>query len=206
MNVLVLGASGRTGSLIVSELFGQGHQATVLAREPRRVRSHAGRVRIYKGSVFDAESLDLAMAGQHAVIYALAHDNIFPPITFYRESTRLVLASMRKHLVQRLICITAFGVGDSRGHGNWLYENVLARHVLADKSEQEDLIRASSCDWIIVRPARLVDGKATRHYEATHSLSSLRRAGRISRADLAQFCVSQLASDEFLHKTPLLSY
>lgn len=209
MNVLVLGASGRTGSLIVSEVFRQGHEATALARHPRRVRSHAGRVRIFKGSIFDPAALDLAMAGQDAVIYAAGHHQILRPVTFYAESTRLVLSSMQKHAVRRLVCITALGAGESRGHGNWLYARVLAplflRHALADKSAQEQLIQASDREWVIVRPAPLFDGLPTRDYAVIATPQSGDRVSRISRADLAEFCVSQLSSDEFLYHMPLLS-
>jgi len=210
VNVLVLGASGRTGALIVSEVFRQGHEASALTRHPKNVRSHAGRVRIFKGDIFDEGALDLAMARQHAVIYALGMRKFFGPVKFYSESTRLVLAAMQRHNTKRLVCITALGVGESRGCGDWLHERLLApillRNTLADKTAQEKLIRDSDREWVIVRPARLYDGLPTRAYAVIAIPQPGDRASRICRADVAEFCVAQLASDEFLRCTPLLSH
>ena len=210
MKVLVLGASGRTGCLIVSEVFRQGHEGTALTRHPKKVRSHAGRLRIYKGAVSDPEALDLAMAGQDAVVYALGCKISLKPVTFFSETTRLVLDSMRNHNVRRLVCITAAGIGDSKGHGGDVLENPLvgfaAKQICLDKERQEQMIRGSDREWVIVRPALLLDGKATRQYSALSILEPEDEATRISRADVAEFCVSQLTSDEFLYQTPLLTY
>src|SRR5260370_14208259 len=125
MKVLVLGARGRTGRLIVSEIYRQGHDATAIVREARNTRSFAGRLRIFKGNVLDPEIVDLAMRGQDAVIYAVGSAISFRGVTLFSESTRILLACMRKHHVRRLIAITCVGAGDSVGHGGFFYDKIL---------------------------------------------------------------------------------
>jgi hypothetical protein len=60
--------------------------------------------------------------------------------------------------VKRLICVTGFGAGDSRGHGGFLYSvafHLLMGRVYDDKDVQERIVRRSKLDWVI---ARLRDG------------------------------------------------
>src|SRR5262249_3056165 len=65
--------------------------------------------------------------------------------------------------VKRLICVTGFGAGNSRGHGGFLYcavFHLLLGRVYDDKDVQERIVRRSKLDWVIVRPVILTDGWA----------------------------------------------
>ena len=68
---------------------------------------------------------------------------------------------MTRSGVRRLVCISALGVGDSHGHGGFIFDRLfqplLLRHAYKDKDRQEAAIRASSLDWVIVRPAMLTN-------------------------------------------------
>ncbi len=59
-------------------------------------------------------------------------------------------------------------------------------------------MRSSELDWIIVRPSGLTDKEKTATY--TYGTQTSIKAGRISRADLADFMLKQLSSNEFLNK------
>ncbi|MFM2312945.1 MAG: hypothetical protein RLZZ04_2221 [Cyanobacteriota bacterium] len=82
----------------------------------------------------------------------------------------------------------------------------LLRQVFADHVLQEDYVKQSHLDWIIVRPSAFVDGNRTGEYRhgfpGTDKISKL----EISRADVADFMVKQLTDDSYLHKTPAVSY
>ena len=111
--------------------------------------------------------------------------------------------------VRRLVCITGIGAGDSRGHGGLFYDLVLRPIVLgtvyADKDRQEQIIRASSLDWVIVRPSLLQDGPALGSYRALTDLSGF-RGGKIARADVADFVVKQLSDNAYRRRTPLVTW
>ena len=49
MNVAVLGATGRTRRLLVTELLARGHDVTVLVRDPARLGELADRVTVVTG-------------------------------------------------------------------------------------------------------------------------------------------------------------
>jgi uncharacterized protein YbjT (DUF2867 family) len=101
------------------------------------------------------------------------------------------------------------GAGDSRGHGGFLYDRLflplLLRSVYKDKDRQEEVIRASSLDWIIVRGTMLTDDVARGSVRAITDLAGF-HGGRIARADVARFVVDQLVTNTWLRQTPLISW
>jgi NAD(P)H-binding len=71
--------------------------------------------------------------------------------------------------VKRLICVTGFGAGDSRGRRGFLYSaafHLLLGRVYDDKDVQERIVRGSKLDWVIVRPVILTNGPKTNAYRA----------------------------------------
>jgi uncharacterized protein YbjT (DUF2867 family) len=67
------------------------------------------------------------------------------------------------------------------------------------------IVKASNIDWLIVRPGFLTNGPHTGEYQAIENLAGV-TAGKISRADVADFILKQLASPTYFGKTPLLMY
>jgi uncharacterized protein YbjT (DUF2867 family) len=79
------------------------------------------------------------------------------------------------------------------------------RKVYEDKDRQEDVIRASALDWVIVRPTVLNDEPARGRIRTLTDLSGV-HGGKIARADVANFVVQQLTADTWLRKTPLITW
>ena len=73
-----------------------------------------------------------------------------------------------------------------------------------DKDIQEQIVRRSGLEWIIVRPVILTNGPKTRTYRALTDARDW-RLGFISRADVADFLVKQIDDNSFLATTPVLS-
>lgn len=156
----------------------------------------------------DSASVQAAVRGQDAVLSALGVRKL-TKTTVLSEGIRNVIGAMQRHGVKRLIVESSLGVGDSRGQLGWFFgllAAVLLRNIYADKEVQERYIRESGLDWTVVRPAVLTDGPRTGRYR--HWLGEPRSPIRvkISRADVADFMLGQLASETYLHKTPGLSY
>jgi uncharacterized protein YbjT (DUF2867 family) len=119
----------------------------------------------------------------------------------------VLVTAMEEAQVKRLICVTGFGAGDSRGRGGFLYSaafDLLLGRVYDDKDVQERIVRRSKLDWVIVRPAILTHGPKTNAYRALVDPRGW-TCGFISRADVADFLVKQIDDDAFLHKTPVLT-
>jgi uncharacterized protein YbjT (DUF2867 family) len=71
-----------------------------------------------------------------------------------------------------------------------------------DKARQERLIAASDADWILVRPGTLTNGAKRGKYRHGASVGNYLWGGRIARADVADFMLNQLESDEYLRRAP----
>ncbi len=205
MNILVLGATGGTGRLIVSDAVAKGHSVVAL------VRSSAGAdlpgAELIEGDARDEITLRRAMDGCDAVASALGTGMGFRKVSLLTETTRALVPAMARGGLRRLVCISALGVGDSRGHGGFvfdrLFQPLLLREAYKDKDRQEAAIRASPLDWVIVRPAMLTDDPARGTVRAVTDLAGI-NGGKIARADVARFTVDQLTTDTWLRRTPVI--
>ena len=207
MKVIIIGATGATGQILMREALAQGHEVTALARNPSAVAPEDPRLRVLQGNALDASEVEAAVAGQDAVLSALGTRSA-RRTTLFSESTQNVISAMKKQGVRRLVCITGIGTGDSKGHGGFLYDRVIlpfvVKNVYEDKDRQEEAIRQSALDWVIVRPARLTDEPAKGEYRVF--LGGSYTAQTISRADVAAFMLAQLTDDTYVHKMPVISY
>ncbi len=209
MQVLVTGATGGTGRLIVQELARQGHRPVVLVRSAEKAAQLGARVVV--GDARDEQALVRALEGCDAVISALGPTSIslFREVTLLSTATRALLGAMRKANVRRLVCITGMGAGDSRGHGgllfDWLIMPVALRKIYQDKDRQEALVRESGLDWVLVRPSVLNDKTEQRDVRALVNLDGF-SGGAISRGGVARFVVEQLRGDQWLRQSPLITW
>jgi putative NADH-flavin reductase len=204
--VLIIGATGGTGRQLVSQALDRGHWVTAFARNPDRIRTRHARLTVARGDVLDYRSLDAAVVGQGAILSALGHKRWFYPNRILSAGTRNLVRAMEAHRVRRLVCETALGIGDSRGRAGLYYTLFVAPFILPfyfrDKERQEEVIRASSLDWIIVRPGKLTNGRRRRRYRHGPEVGHWLLTCRISRADVADFMLRQLGDDSYLRSSP----
>lgn len=205
MKVLVLGATGGTGRLIVRDAVAKGHSVVALVRST--ARADLPGAELIEGDARDEATLGRAMDGCDAVASALGTGMGRRKVDLLTVATRALIAAMTRNDVRRLICISALGVGDSRGHGGFvfdrLFQPLLLSQAYKDKNRQEAAIRVTSLDWVIVRPARLTDDQARGSVRAVTNLASI-NGGKVARADVARFAVDQLTADTWLRQTPVI--
>jgi uncharacterized protein YbjT (DUF2867 family) len=207
MKVLVLGATGGTGRLIVRDALAKGHSVVALVRSKATAPDLPG-ADVVEGDARDESAILRALDGCDAVVSSLGTGiSTFGEVTLLSVATPALVAAMKRSDVRRLVCISALGVGDSRGHGGFffdrLFQPLLLRNAYKDKELQEAAIRASSLDWVIVRPGALNDESARGNVRAITDLTDV-RGGKIARADVARFVVEQLTTDTWLRRTPLV--
>lgn len=200
MRLLVLGASGGVGRLLVQEALARGHAMTAQTRRAAKLAGLEGRVRIVEADPFDALAIGRAVEGQEAVLHALGTDRL-GSTTLFSESTRILLDAMARSSVRRLVAITGVGAGETRGHGGFWYDRVIfplfTRRRYADKDRQEALIRAAAVDWTIVRPApfaRRVPHAPLEVHETVPEGLVLRRVGRLEVARFVLDCLEDPTS------------
>ena len=173
------------------------------SRQPLLTR-HASR------NALDPNDIPAALTGIDAVILTLGirpgPEMLFRPVRLFSTATRVIVSAMQRARVARLICVTGFGAGESRKAVGCLesipFQLFLGR-AYEDKSLQEQLIRDSGLDWVIVRPVILTNGPATGQYQVLEGPEQWRN-GFIARADVADFLLRQVKSDLWLRKSSVL--
>jgi putative NADH-flavin reductase len=211
MQILIIGGTGGTGQQLIRQALDQEHQVTALARNPSAFAINHARLTISQGDVLNVDSLARAVAGQDAILSALGVKGFggFRRITLYSEGGRNIIRTMEQQGVKRFICVTSGGVDDKDPSFGLVYKLIfkplLLQNAYNDMKRFEAEVRASSLDWVIVRPAQLTDAPKTGAYRV-----SLRFAppggAKIARADLADFMLKQLTDTHYVHGTPTLAY
>ena len=207
--LLVLGATGGTGRLIVKHALGAGHEVTALVRSSVKASGLNG-AKLAVGDARDEHALREALKGRDAVISALGTPvSPFREVTLLSTATRALVSAMKAEQVARLVCITGIGAGETAGHGGFLFDKVLLplllRKVYADKNRQEAIVRESGLDWVIVRPSVLNDKPGRGTFRTLADLGGF-RGGTISRDDVASFVLAQVHDDTWLRRSPLVTW
>ncbi len=205
MRVLVFGASGRTGRLVVKESLERGHQVLAFVRSSPKLDLSHPQLTVVSGDVTSAPDVDLAVQRSDAVVSTLGRASN-SPLNVCSVGVANMVGSMSKHGIRRLICLSDYGNGETRTRG--LYARflwLLIRAHLEDKEKMEETVRSSGLDWTIVRATILTDGAKTETYRVGPEIK-VGLVPKISRHDLADFIAKQLTDVSFIRSSPSISY
>jgi putative NADH-flavin reductase len=210
VKLLVLGATGGTGREVVAQALDQGHDVTAFVRDPRGMTSRGSRLRVAVGSTTDDEAaVARAVRGQDVVVSALGRRNSLRSSDLIARSMRNIVPAMESQGVKRLIVVSAYGVGESARDAlplPRLMYRLLLRDIFADKAAGEAYLRGSSLDWTLVYPVALTNGPRTGRYRVGERVELRGILPKISRADVADFILTQLASTAYLRKVAVIAY
>lgn len=103
--LLVLGATGGTGRLIVKQALARGFAVRALVRSREKATDLAG-AELFVGDARDQAALALALEGQDAVVSALGTPvSPFREVTVLSSATNGLVAAMKAAAVRRLVCV-----------------------------------------------------------------------------------------------------
>ena len=205
MKLAVFGATGGTGKEIVTQALEAGHEVTVLVRDPARLTVSHDKLYLVFGDVLNLEKVEETLAGSEAVCCSLGNTANNPDFVV-SDGTQNIIIAMQKQGIKRLVVVSALGVGDSREQVPLSFKMMMKtvlRKAYEDKERQEQFVRESDLDWVIVRPGGLTNGSATGEYTA--GLDPAIMSSQVSRADVAAFVLQQLTDDTYLHQTPAIT-
>jgi putative NADH-flavin reductase len=211
MKILVVGATGKIGGLLVQECLRLNHHVTAFGRSVDRI-APADRLTVAKGDVGDTKSIDAVMPGHDVVVLTFGAILSFKTILFDTDvcetGTRNIVNAMKHSGTPRLVAMTSIGAGNSSGHGGWMFRNVikpvLLGRIMKDRTRQEDVVRGSGLpEWVIVRPAELNDGDRTEKLRTFTSFDGRSEPSNISRSSVAAF-LAKMISDRTYDKSDVL--
>jgi putative NADH-flavin reductase len=179
-----------------------------LARSASSINLSDARLEKVRGDALNRQDVETALAGVDAVIVTLGVGlgELIKPVHLFSDATRVLIAAMKDKGVNRLICVTGFGSGDSRTSIGFLQRvpfQIVFGRAYDDKSRQEKLIKESGLEWTIARPGVLLNGPRTGRYKVLREPSEWRN-GIISRSNVADFLVKQIEDRTFINAAPVL--
>jgi uncharacterized protein YbjT (DUF2867 family) len=181
MNLVVLGATGRTGRLVVEQALAAGHTVTALVRSPEKLTLGNSNLRVVPGQATDTLAVSRAMEGADAVISTLGGKG-----SVIADSTRAIVEAGRKTGVSRVVVLSTFAAQRDRlDVGTRLLTGLGMGSTLKDKSAGEEMLRRSDLEWTIVYASILSDGPADGSVAVLPEGAKRRMSERIARADVA---------------------
>lgn len=196
MKVLVFGATGGTGRLVVEKALEAGHAVTGFARTPGDLEVSHDNLTVVSGDALDGDTVTSVVANHDAVVSTIGSDSLFES-ELRTNCMRNILPAVEAAGDPRLLVVSALGAGDSASQlspGLKIIMATLLRRVMADHTAEEALIASSGVDATVIRPGRLTDKPERGDYRLDTGREI--RGGEIPRADLASFIVDELASGE----------
>ena len=198
--VLVVGATGSIGRLVVAEAIREGYAVRALVRDAGKARTLTPGAHAVIGDLTRPETLGAAVEGVDAVVFTHGSDGqgkVSSESVDY-GGVRNVLAALAGRPV-RIALMTAIGVTNRDGRYN------LATEAPDWKRRAERLVRASGMPYTIVRPGWF-DYNDRQQHRLVMLQGDTRRAGDpsdgvVARRQIAEVLVRSLASAAAARKT-----
>ncbi len=192
MNLVVLGATGGTGRLVVEQALAAGHTVTALVRSPERLTLRNPRLHVIAGQATDPSAVSRALDGADALISTLGGSG-----SLISDSTQAIIDAAPKAGVSRVVVLSSFLVERDRFDPvTRLLTGLAMGSMIKDKSAGEKALRDSDLDWTIVYASGLTDGPPSGSVVVLTEGRKWSLSHRIARADVAAWLVQAATSPQ----------
>ncbi|WP_315832179.1 NAD(P)-dependent oxidoreductase [Bradyrhizobium prioriisuperbiae] len=201
MNIVIFGASGRMGHLLVQQALDHDHEVVAYVRDATKLRIIDTRLRVVVGTLDDDTAIEQATRSADAVIEGVGAVS---------DGTRRIVAAMQRTNVRRLVAVSTCSVPDPADLPDLKFKALVAFVKTAapgpygEIRRAAELVRASGLDWTLVRVARLGNGPATGRIKTGHYGHGIVDLS-ITRADMAAFLLAQVTDRTYLNQAPAIS-
>ena len=197
MNLVILGATGGTGRLVVEQALAAGHTVTALVRSPEKLTSSNSRLRVITGLATDAQDVARALAGADALISTLGGSG-----SVIADSTQAIVDAARQTGLKRVVVLSSFLVERQRLNVPMrLATGLVMGAMVKDKTLGEEMLRSSGLDWTIIYASPLTDGPATGSVSVLAADAKWGMSHRISRADVATWLVQTVTGTQYSRRS-----
>ncbi|MFT3948669.1 MAG: NAD(P)H-binding protein [Agriterribacter sp.] len=206
MKVVIFGATGAVGKLVVNNCLKKGFNVTAFIRKDPTEHAHSN-LKFYVGDVNNIADVKKAIQQQDLVICVLGDGKVGK---IRAAGTKNIIQAMEASGVNGLICQTTLGMGDSYYNLNFVWKHImfgwLLKNAFNDHKEQEDAILKSRLDYTIVRPSALVDKTVPEKYKVGFDKNFKNLTLKISKQEVADFITEQAQHPAYSKKAVSISH
>jgi len=209
MKLLIFGASGTIGTLVVEKALHEGFDVKVYIRNPSKLTIIHPKLEIIKGELHDYDKIKNAVSGIDTVISTLG-----PPVKRYYngfhvlEGHKNIIRAMKNENVKRFITIATPSVRFEKDIPSLITKlpTIMAKLFLP-KAYKEiveigNFIVLSGLDWTIVRFVSPNNTKGIGDAKVTFGDKKVKMG--ISRADIAQFILKEAKENNYIRSMPII--
>lgn len=205
MKLVLFGPTGNVGREVVELALAAGHEVRAYTRSPSPLLEGC---HVTIGALSDEAAIRQAIRGADAVISTLGpRANTADQVGVFRDALERITRIMMEEDARRLVSISGAGLwlpGDPRNFGRTIVTGlmkVVAKHFLAAKQAEAEVITRTNLDWVLVRPGRIVAGASTGRVAG--SLAAPPR-NSVSAGDVADFMLRATTDDAWVRKAPMI--
>jgi putative NADH-flavin reductase len=155
MKLFILGATGKTGGVLVADAVPRGHRVTTFGRSAFS-GPYKAQVLNLEGNPMNEAELAEALPGNDAVLSVLGTRGLGATSVLV-DSSRATIAAMSQAGVRRLVILSSALLDSHIGLINRIVSRTILRHFASDQRAMEQLVMASDLEWTVLRPPRMTD-------------------------------------------------
>lgn len=205
MRIAILGATGRIGRHAVACAAGLGHEVVALSSSSAGAGQDG--VAWVEGDVRDREVVRELVAGVDAIVAALGpRSNTEAEAQALEVAMRNIVAAASEAGVRRIVTLSGAGIsipGDEKPMIDRIASAIvrrMARHVVAAKQREYEVLAASDLDWTALRPPLVADGPA----QGYRLSARLEPGARVRREDVGHALVDVLGDASTIRTAPFV--
>ncbi|WP_440119326.1 NAD(P)-dependent oxidoreductase [Paenibacillus sp. QZ-Y1] len=211
MNIIIFGATGRTGNELLLRALKVGHTVTALVRDPSRVSVTHNNLKVVKGEATRYSDIDdvLRKEKYDATFSVLGAKSMLKRDLRLIDAVKNIVQAVENNDAGKLIHLSFIGVHRDAGKLGFLYKYIIPtfmRNLLRDHQEKDTIITSSKLNWILVQPPILTSDVYSGKYihETAIHRDSYRKL-KLSRANLAEFMLKQVTDKTYDRKAVLVT-
>ena len=195
MRVVVLGAAGQLGREVVRILSARGHVICAAVRRPP-VPAFEPSVEIRLVDARNKAELLATISGFDAVVNVIGGGTLRKN-DIASTTTRVAVAAAEEVGVHRYVAMSAGMVAIDWALFNYVLRPLIFRHIVAEHRRVEEIVKASTLAWTIVRPTALTNRLETGYVA---SLELQPKTFVTARVDVAAFIADELENDCYIRQ------
>jgi putative NADH-flavin reductase len=201
LKLLVLGAAGQTGRLVVEQAIAAGHSVTAFVRDPTKLKLADERLSVASGDARDFDGVLAALKGQDAVINTIGGVGA----ELVAKTTAVIVVAMQTSGVRRVVTLSTFmATPNFRPTGMMRLLPGLVQGVAKDDLAGAELLEGSLLDWTIVY-ATLLKNKPRAGFRLVEADETVTARNHINRADVAACLLDVLGDRRAIRQSLLIT-
>lgn len=207
--IALFGATGQTGKLLLEEALTAGHEVKALVRNAAKLKREHPRLIVFEGDVLKEEDVRKIVEGTDIVVSLFGHVKGSPD-WLQTDGTKNIVSAMKENKLDRIISLSGGGLAfpekDEPKFVDKMIRTIMkiaVPKVLNDAIEHHKVLQDSGLKWTIVRGPRLTNEPKLGSYRV--GWVGVNASTKISRAELANFILTQVEDESFNLQMPFVS-